>query len=73
MAIELLPCPHCGSPAEFGIVDDPNSRDDGGQFVACIQPLCCACLGLIFACGDDPRPILAERWNRRPPARPDSG
>ena len=65
MSDELKPCPFCGSPAEFGVVDDPTSQDHGGHFVQCIKPLCHGCMGLRFACGDDPKPILAAAWNTR--------
>lgn len=67
--IDLLPCPFCGADAEFGEVeggkDDPNT---GGRFVQCTNRLCAASSALIFACGDDPKPLLLERWNRRPNA-----
>ena len=61
----LKPCPFCGGLAEMDVVrseagDDPN---EGGYFVACIA---CDCrTGLRFACGEDPRPLLVEQWNRR--------
>lgn len=69
----LKPCPFCGGAAEMDCVrseagDDPN---EGGYFVAC---LACDCsTGLRFACGEDPRPLLIETWNRRTvqePGRP---
>lgn len=63
--VELLPCPFCGGKAQFDCIesedgDDPN---EGGHCVACSG--CGACSILVFACGDDPLPILAEKWNRR--------
>lgn len=35
----------------------------GGYFIAC--PACGGSTGLRYACGDDPRPLLIEQWNRR--------
>ena len=64
--MKLLPCPFCGSPAEFGEVpnepDDPNA---GGEFVVCTNIGCETSTALVFPCGDDPKPLLAARWNRR--------
>lgn len=63
----LKPCPFCGGAAEMDCVrseagDDPN---EGGYFIAC---LACDCsTGLRFACGEDPRPLLVEAWNRLAP------
>jgi Lar family restriction alleviation protein len=61
----LKPCPFCGGAAEIDQVrsesgDDPN---EGGYFIACLA--CDASTGLRFACGEDPRPMLMEQWNRR--------
>lgn len=62
----VLPCPFCGSEPEFGIVEgDPNGDDFGGHFMQCTNNRCAASVGLIFACGDDPQPLLVERWNAR--------
>lgn len=68
----LLPCPFCGGGAMFHVVDDEGSQDHGGHFIACRG--CNASTGLRFACGDDPKPMLVEEWNRRAtaaPAQPD--
>lgn len=62
---ELLPCPCCGSAAEF---DEATGDDFGGHFIACTNRLCGLTTPLMFACGEDPKPLLAERWNRRAPA-----
>ena len=64
----LKPCPFCGCEAEFSVVDDLTSPDYGGHFIQCKNALCCGSVGLIYAAGDDPKPLLAERWNRRAPA-----
>jgi len=62
----LKPCPFCGGDDPvFGYVDDPDSPDHGGHFIQCPHQLCGASTGLRYACGDDPRPLLAETWNRR--------
>lgn len=60
---ELLPCPCCGSKAIFGQADD--GEYEGGHFVECTNDLCGLTIALIYACGDDPKPLLSERWNRR--------
>ena len=60
----LLPCPFCGGDAEYGEVGGEGG-DAGGQFVQCTNAMCGASSALIFPCGDEPKPLLAERWNRR--------
>lgn len=57
----LLPCPFCGSAK----VTAKNEHTDlsGGYYIECSA--CLACTGLRYACGEDPRPLLAELWNRR--------
>lgn len=72
MSIALRPCPFCGSPAEFGEVEDRDSPDFGGHFVQCTNEGCHGCMGIRFACGDDPQPGLAAAWNRRPQAMIDT-
>jgi hypothetical protein len=68
--MKLKPCPFCGGIAAFreipSVDDVPNA---GGQHIECCW--CGASTQLRFACGDDPKPLLAESWNRRtdqPPA-----
>lgn len=58
----LGPCPCCGHAAAFDVA---TGDDEGGHFVACLNPRCGISTPLIFACGDDPKPLLRERWNRR--------
>lgn len=62
---ELLPCPFCGGEGVFGNIEDENSPDNGGHFIQCTEGICAASTKLVFACGDDPKPLLAEAWNRR--------
>lgn len=62
---ELLSCPFCGGEGEFGYVDDVESPDHGGHFLQCTEAGCGASIGLIYNNGEDPKPLLAERWNRR--------
>jgi hypothetical protein len=59
---QLGPCPCCGHAAGFDVA---TGDDEGGHFVACLNPRCGISTPLIFACGDDPKPLLRERWNRR--------
>lgn len=59
---QLCPCPCCGSAAQFGAA---IGNDYGAYFVHCTNALCGLTTNLMFACMDDPKPILAERWNRR--------
>lgn len=61
---ELKPCPLCGSAAHFFHIDDIDSKEFGGHGICC-DTYSCAQVGLMFACGDDPKPALAEIWNRR--------
>lgn len=60
----LMPCPFCGGEAEYGEVGG-DGLDFGGQFIQCTNALCGASSALIFPCGHEPKPLLAERWNRR--------
>lgn len=61
---ELLPCPFCGTPAHFFCIDDLDSKELGGHGVCCDTPGC-AQIGLMYACGDDPKSTLGEMWNKR--------
>lgn len=63
---QLLPCPFCGGDAEYGEVGGEGD-DAGGQFIQCANARCGASSALIFPCGDEPKPLLRERWNRRTP------
>ena len=67
----LEPCPFCGESAGFGYVDDVASPDHGGHFVQCSNASCCGSVGLIYAAGDDPKPLLIEHWNRRAHPKPE--
>lgn len=64
-AVELLPCPFCGGVAAHGLVEDEDSPEDSGHYIQCTDPRCGASTNLQFACGDDPKPLLTEQWNRR--------
>ncbi len=63
----LKPCPFCGSPAELGVVTEGGEAnpDFGGHYAQCTNERCHGCMGLRFACGDDPRPELVVAWNTR--------
>ncbi len=71
----LYSCPFCGGFAVLSSIEDESGPDYGGHFVQCTNGTCGASTPLIFACGDDPVPLLIERWNRRSrvtPAKPRS-
>ena len=65
--MELKPCVLCGGEGVFGYVEDEGSPDFGGHFIQCTEMRCGMSVGLIYNNGEDPRPLLAERWNRRAP------
>jgi hypothetical protein len=69
MRKELEPCPFCGTTASHGVVTEGGEAnpDFGGHFIQCDNPNCHGCMGLRFACGDDPKPHLAAAWNTRAP------
>lgn len=58
----LLPCPFCGNEKNIAMANEKHNHS-GGYFIAC--PACDASTGLRYACGEDPRPLLVEQWNRR--------
>jgi hypothetical protein len=60
---KLRPCAHCGSGAVFGVITREDSEDYGAEFIECL--VCKITTPLIFPCMDDPKPRLAEKWNRR--------
>ena len=66
---ELKPCPFCGASAEFGKIPR-GSRDGGGEFVQCTNPMCSASSALIFPLKEAAQPLLTERWNRRATNQP---
>ena len=59
----LKPCPFCGSGAELQQVQDEDSENFGGYFIEC--RVCHCSTDLRFSCGDDARPLIIEKWNRR--------
>lgn len=59
MAEELKPCPCCGGEAVF------VELDDGGMVAVCASRGCVASGVARYACGDEPRPLIAETWNVR--------
>jgi len=64
MDLHLKPCPHCGSEAKLNIInDDPEAPNYKGNYIAC--DACGATTQLMFSCGEDCRPVLAELWNAR--------
>ena len=64
--MKLKKCPCCGSEAELQTVPDlVEEQNAGGQYVQCSNPECGLTTLIMFSCGEDCRPLLAERWNRR--------
>lgn len=59
----LRPCPFCNGDAMFTVEQRAEHPDIGGHSVMCGS--CGAGIGYVYACGDDPKPILTEMWNRR--------
>jgi len=58
---DLLPCPFCGSPAEFEYTDynpETGEGDDGMGYARCKNSHC----GIGFF---DDRDSAIEKWNRR--------
>lgn len=64
---ELLPCPCCGSKAEFKVVPytDDVSENEGGHYVECTNSQCGVTTRLVFPLKDDVQHELTEVWNRR--------
>lgn len=60
---ELKPCKHCGSTAQMHYIDDSSSDNFGGYYIQCTKSTCGITTQLMFSCGDDCRPLLAEVWN----------
>ena len=66
MSEELKPCPMCGGGAAF------KEDGEGGHYIECQNKLCAITTNLRYACGEDPKPLLAEVWNRRAQPEPAS-
>ena len=63
---DLKPCPFCGAAGELQqIPDDEMDPNSGGWFIECRNARCGVSTKLVFACGDDPVPVLRSVWNRR--------
>lgn len=60
----LKPCPFCGGDAMFTVEEREGHPDFGGHSAMCGS--CGAGVGYVFACMDDPKPLLMELWNKRP-------
>lgn len=58
----LLPCPFCGGDAQ---VCEAKECGPDAYVASCVEPTCMASSAVVFACGDDPEPLLIELWNRR--------
>ena len=69
LTLRLKPCPHCGHPASFRQVDPTLDGAEhpmsGAEYIDCTNKLCGASTIAMWSTGDDCRPLLAERWNRR--------
>lgn len=64
MAVDLKPCPFCGSGAVFA-----RDHDEDGEFVA-VQCTGCGCgSGKHYPIMDSADPNAAAEWNRRTPTQ----
>lgn len=73
--VKLLPCPFCGSKAQFGVVpymhrfageDTRNiNQNHGAEYIECTNNDCAASSMLVFPTMADAKPLLIEKWNRR--------
>ena len=62
-------CPFCGGHGE--VMRMPHDHiDAGAMFIQCVNATCMASTCLVYPMGDDPLPILMEKWNRRAAAAP---
>ena len=59
-AIELKPCPFCGSEAEMLTLPDDHP-DAGAMFAQCVNSMCMASSALIYPLMDDAKHLLLER------------
>ncbi len=62
----LLPCKHCGSTASFHEIEDMDDENFVAHYITCDNAACGMTTNLRFANKEDPRPLLAEQWNRIP-------
>jgi hypothetical protein len=44
---------------------EAEEAGDAAYVVQCLEPRCTASSAVRYACGDDPKPLLIEAWNRR--------
>lgn len=58
---ELLPCPFCGGQGRY--TNNYDTSTDGGEYVTCDK--CLTSTALVYGIKEDPKPLLAERWNTR--------
>jgi len=69
VSVELKPCPHCGSDAAFRIESSELLGGDhplaGMEYIDCTNKRCGASTIAMYSTGEDCKPLLAERWNRR--------
>lgn len=63
MSTTLLPCAHCGSPAEFET--DENQGQFGGEYIQCTNAQCGMATLMMFALKEPVEEKLAEIWNAR--------
>jgi hypothetical protein len=61
--IKLLPCAHCGSPAQFA--ENENEGMHGMEYIECTNPQCGMATLLMQPIGEPVDVKLAEIWNAR--------
>lgn len=64
--ITLLPCAHCGSPAQFA--ENENEGLHGMEYIECTNPLCGMATLMMQPIGESVQEKLAEIWNARAPS-----
>ncbi len=62
-AINLLPCPFCGSKSDFGEITE--GENFGGHFIECTNAQCGCSTCLMFPDKCNVKELLAEKWNAR--------
>lgn len=60
---KLLPCPFCGHD---GAMKQGEGKYRGVWYVECTYGACGATTDITFSVKEDAKPIVIDKWNRRP-------